>query len=151
MSFNVNDLAAGYENVTSLFGLSARDQTILLFRRLLTETEHELLLASGKTRCSQSTSFQHIYRSGENFRISPWQYQPGIPLVHIDVSIIFLTAILGRSMPNLQLVTKNIPPNMRSSHVSTRSRRWVTVNRKRGIDTWQTSTTISSNNSCHSF
>ncbi|MBB4404276.1 MULTISPECIES: hypothetical protein [Rhizobium/Agrobacterium group] len=51
MSFNVNDLAAGYENVTSLFGLSARDQTILLFRRLLTEAEHESLLTSGKTRC----------------------------------------------------------------------------------------------------
>jgi len=51
MPFNVNDLAAGYDNVTSLFGLSARDQTILLFRRLLREAEHESLLTSGKTRC----------------------------------------------------------------------------------------------------
>ncbi|CVI63193.1 hypothetical protein AGR7A_pAt20133 [Agrobacterium deltaense NCPPB 1641] len=35
MLFNVNDLGAGYDNVTSQFAISAKDQTVLLFRRLL--------------------------------------------------------------------------------------------------------------------
>jgi hypothetical protein len=146
MPFNVNDLAAGYDNVTSLFGLSARDQTILLFRRLLTEAEHESLLTSGKTRCFP------IY-------IVPAYLQYGGKLQDITVAIPTRHPIstyrcqyylfdCGSREINARPETrdKKYSPNMRSSHVSTRSRRWVTVNRKRGIDTWQTSTTISSNN-----
>lgn len=51
MLFNVNDLTAGYDNVTSQFALSAKDQTVLLFRRVLNEAEHESLVVCGKTRC----------------------------------------------------------------------------------------------------
>lgn len=51
MSFNVNDLGAGYDNVTSQFAISAKDQTVLLFRRLLGNAEYETLANSGKAKC----------------------------------------------------------------------------------------------------
>lgn len=51
MLFNVNDLGAGYDNVTSQFALSAKDQTVLLFRRLLGDSEYETLVNSGKAKC----------------------------------------------------------------------------------------------------
>ncbi|EHH05425.1 hypothetical protein ATCR1_14881 [Agrobacterium tumefaciens CCNWGS0286] len=51
MSFNVNDLGAGYDNVTSQFALPAKDQTVLLFRTLLGESEYETLVSSGKAKC----------------------------------------------------------------------------------------------------
>ncbi|WP_338810404.1 hypothetical protein V2V90_16390 [Agrobacterium leguminum] len=51
MLFNVNDLGAGYDNVTSQFAISAKDQTVLLFRRLLGNAEYESLASSGKAKC----------------------------------------------------------------------------------------------------
>lgn len=51
MLFNVNDLGAGYDNVTSQFALSAKDQTVLLFRRLLGDSQYKTLLTSGKPKC----------------------------------------------------------------------------------------------------
>lgn len=51
MLFNVNDLGAGYDNVTSQFAISAKDQTVLLFRRLLGDAEYETLASSGKAKC----------------------------------------------------------------------------------------------------
>lgn len=59
MLFNVNDLGAGYDNVTSQFALSAKDQTVLLFRRLLGDSQYKTLLLSGKPKV-----FPHPYRSG---------------------------------------------------------------------------------------